>query len=183
MRNSQLPYLPIYHQRPNNIVGIAFPRDMIRIPDETPVQEHARAPWFIIRDTRISEVLSQFRRNNQSLAIVLDRQGRAQGFLTLEAVLSGIFGRFEAKMAEALQKNETTHVIERTVAGDMSVSAFSSEFDIDLEGMSVETISQLMTKIVGHIPDTGESIQLSPLKLTVKETSLTGAKIIIVTKG
>jgi CBS domain containing-hemolysin-like protein len=180
MRNSDLPYLPIYHKRPTNIVGIAFPRDLIRIPDEEPLRKHARPPWFITLSSGISSVLTQFRRNNQSLAVVLDKQGRAQGFLTLESVLLEIFGPIEEDL-EMSDERERHRVIERTVSGEMAVSDFATEFAIDLDRGGEENLSQLMTKILGHVPDVGEHIVLTPLRLTVRETSLTGAKTISVT--
>ncbi|SCA63480.1 Uncharacterized protein SCG7086_AS_00140 [Chlamydiales bacterium SCGC AG-110-P3] len=182
MLNSNLPYLTLFHQRPNNVVGIVFPRDLIRAGDTDLVRHHARPPWFITKNSRIIEVLGQFRRNKQSLAVVLDTQGRAVGTLSLDAVLQEIFGRVERQSNDPLTPDcpLMQRVVERTVSGDMLVSEFATEFEIDLEG-GHETMSQLLTKVLGHTPDPGEFIVLSPLKLLVKETTLTGAKTISVT--
>lgn len=180
MANSNLPYLPIYHRRPTNIVGIAFPRDLIRIPDEEPLRKHTRPPWFITAQSNVSAILNQFRRNNQSLAVVLDSQGKAQGFLTLDSVLKAVFGPIEERI-DPISDRAIKRVIERTVSGDMEITVFSEEFSVIIEEMGVETLSQLIAKILGHIPDVGEHIQLGHLCLTVKETSLTGAKTISVT--
>ena len=182
MRNSNLPYLTLFHQRPSNVVGIVFPRDLIRAADTELVRRHARPPWFITKNSRIIEVLGQFRRNKQSLAVVLDSKGRAVGTLSLDAVLQEIFGRVERESSDPLTPDspDTHRVVERTISGDMTIAEFKEEFDIDV-ATEHGTMSQLLTKVLGHTPDAGEFIVLPPLKLLVKETTLTGAKTISVT--
>jgi len=182
LKNSTLPYLPIYHRSYANVVGIAFPRDLIKAADEHPVRGYARPPWFLTQDTKIMEVLTQFRRNNQAVAIVLNTKGKAVGILTLNAMLREIFGKVEAEIAHKTPPLffRGRRIIERTLPGEMNIDNFQKEFNITIDAQGAETLSQLVTKILGHIPEAGESATVGSLKLTVKETSLIGAKTITV---
>ncbi|MDN3508552.1 MAG: CNNM domain-containing protein [Candidatus Neptunochlamydia sp.] len=87
-----LPFIPVYHKILQNIVAVAFPRDLLRLPDDTRLRGYCRSPWFITEKNSILEIIKEFRCNNQSLAIVLNNQGQAIGTLTLDAVVDEIFG-------------------------------------------------------------------------------------------
>ena len=38
------PYIPLFHKNYDNIVAIAYPRDLLRLSDEKKVRDHARSP-------------------------------------------------------------------------------------------------------------------------------------------
>lgn len=91
LANSSAPYIPVYFKDTRNIVGIAFPRDLIRIPETRRVRDYARAPWFVTEHTKISQILHQFRINNQIVAIVLDNRGKSVGLITIDDIIDEIF--------------------------------------------------------------------------------------------
>ena len=89
------PYLPIYHRAPENIVAIAYPRDLLRLSDNKRVRDYARPPWFITENNSILQILKQFRRNNQTVAVVLNEAGHAVGILTLDEIIDEIFANVQ----------------------------------------------------------------------------------------
>ena len=119
-----VPFLPIYHRHPHNIVAVAHMSDLLRIDDERKkVLEEARSPWFVPKDTSTLEILNQFRRNNQSVAVILDLVGQACGLLTLDQIVSQIFGE-EAKDSEKVADTLVT-----------ATQRLAASFEELLEGM------------------------------------------------
>lgn len=171
-----LPFFSIYHNQPTNIVGIAFPRDLIQASDNEDLRHYIRSPWFLTANCPIMEVLTQFRRNAQTVAVVLDQAGRATGLLTLDEILEEIF---KLSIKEEEQFTART-VIERTVPGDMTVDELCQELNIELTADGHQTLSQLVADQLGHPPEEEDRIQLDNLHLIVKETSLLGARTLIV---
>ncbi len=92
VKDKHTPFLPIFHRSPENIVAVAYPRDLIRLSENKRIKEYARKPWFITEQSSILQILKQFRRNNQSLAVVLNDKGHATGVLTLDEIIDEIFG-------------------------------------------------------------------------------------------
>ena len=88
IREHHVRNVPVCYHDHNNIIGIAYPRDLIRLSENTPIDQHLRTPWFIPESTSILEVMAQIRTNKQSLAIVLDINGKACGVLTLDAIVN-----------------------------------------------------------------------------------------------
>jgi putative hemolysin len=161
-------YVAVYYRDIRNIVGIAFPRDLVRIPDSRRIRDYARPPWFVTQHTKIAQILHQFKQNNQSVAVMLDKHGKALGVITLDDLLREIFGEEEYSPEE-----KKRHLfIARTFPGTMLVKEFNQEFGVILHTKDEQTLSELFERELGHHPDEGESVIVGPFELTAKETSL-----------
>ncbi len=181
VKDKHSPYLPIYHRSPQNIVAIAYPRDLLRLPDNKRVKEHARQPWFITENSSILQILKQFRRNNQSLAIVLNEKGLATGVLTLDEIIDEIFGHSDDWISFEEMLPRAYHiVVDRSFPSDMRLEDFNKQFNVNLTYQDAETLEDLMTQALGHPPSKGESVRIDQFELTVEEASLLGAKEILV---
>jgi len=86
-------FVPLYNNELSNIVAIAYPRDALRAPGTRRVREYARPPWFISESTTMMQILKQFRTNNESVAVILNKFGKAIGLVHLDDVLEEIFGK------------------------------------------------------------------------------------------
>jgi len=166
----------IYTKQPTNIVGIAFPRDLLRVADGKRVRDYSRAPWFVTEKTPLATILHQFQRNNKSVAVILDNKGKAKGVFTLDELVAEIFGETRCKPT----KERALFFLERTFAGDMQVKAFHRQFGVLLDKNENLTLSQLMHERLARHPEEGDSIYIDPFELIAKETSLLDVKSVIV---
>lgn len=171
------PIIPVYHRYPHNIVAIAHLRDLLRLDEKKHVMDQARSPWFVIRDTSVLQILEQFRRNNQSAAVILDPSGKACGILTLDQILAEIFGEEEEKAAQA---EEPPLYVERTLSGDMSVAEFNQQFEAELPQNNGDTLSDLILSELGHPPVKGEVLRIADFEFTIDEPTLRGVKTLSV---
>ena len=177
-----VPYLPIYHRITQNIVAIAYPRDLLRFSETTRVREHARPPWFITENNSILQILKQFRRNNKSIAVVLSEAGLAIGILTLDEIVDQIFGQTDTWISiEEIVPRSHHVVLDRTFPGDTRIRDFNAQFQVHLpEEEGLETLEELVTARLGHTPTSGESVKIDQFELIVEEASLLGAKTILI---
>jgi putative hemolysin len=176
---SYTPYLPIYVQQVHNIVGIIYPRDLLRLKDQSQVRMYARPPWFITEKTSILQILKQFRRNNQSVAVVLNERGLAVGLLTLDAIIDEIFGRLDQwDSFEEVEPHIHDILVERSFPGEMKIADFNRQFQVHLNPHGAETLEELVVQELGHPPTKGDSVRLDEFELTVEEITLLGIKTI-----
>lgn len=175
------PFVPIFNKNPETIIAIAYPRDLLRLPGTKKVREHARAPWFITEKDSILAILRQFRRNNESVAVVLDEKGQARGILTLDEIIDEIFGQTDSWMSFEEMIPRSHHiVIDRTFPGDQRIADFNQTYKVHLDPQGMETLEELMTHLLGHVPSTGESLRIDQFELTVEESTLLGTKAIAI---
>jgi CBS domain containing-hemolysin-like protein len=174
-----VPYVPIYHNSIQNIVAIAYPRDLLRVGDSVRVRDYGRVPWFITENVSILQILKQFRRNNQSVAVVLNESGFAVGILTLDEIIDEIFERVDDWIAFGEGVPEFQQVfVDKTFPGDTKLSDFNKHFHVYLSYENVETLEQLVTVLLGHTPSKGETVRIDQFLLTVEEAPLIGEKMI-----
>lgn len=167
-------YLIIYHKSPTNIIGIVFIKDILRAEEHKKLHQFCNPPWFIGLSTPLLQILKQFRRNSENIAIVLNETGKAVGFISFEDILDEITG----KSSESRGKAHTT-LIDRTFQGHMTLANFQKETGIVLEGgFPEETLSEWLLRTLDHHPEVGENWVIPPYEFIVKETSLLEIKLI-----
>ncbi|MBA3603612.1 MAG: HlyC/CorC family transporter [Parachlamydiaceae bacterium] len=181
-KETKVNYLPIYHNERTNIVGIVFPRDLIRAVVGHAVREYGRSPWFVTQQVKLNHILKQFRVNNQEVALILDRQGYTIGFITLDDVIEEIFGRTDATETKGIRKikNLKKIFIDRTFPSTLTVEEFYNQFKVLLDDDRKLSLVELMEKHLGYRPEAGESIYIDPFEISVKETSIHTIKTISV---
>jgi CBS domain containing-hemolysin-like protein len=182
LRSKYVPYVPIYQRTPQNIVGVVYPRDLLRISEEKLVKDYARPAWFIAEESSIFQILKQFRKNNQNMAIVLNEIGLAVGILTLDEILDEIFGRqdqWEPFEDSVIKKSRV--MIDLSLPSTTLIADFNRKYAVHLEAQGgIETIGELMEKQLGHEPALAESVRIDQLEFTIEEAPLIGPKIIAI---
>lgn len=175
---SKQTFIPLYEKHPSNIVAIAHVRDLSRLSANSRVREYARPCWFITASTTLMPILAQFRRNKQSLAVVLDQSAAAIGILTLDTIMEEIFGDYPNK--QELSVHEALPLIHRTFAGNTRIKAFNEEYKVHLSSHGQETFAQLVTALLDHPPTVGDTVVIDNFELIVEETTLRGIKSVTV---
>jgi putative hemolysin len=181
LKAEYVPYIPIFHKDKKHIIAIAYPRDLLRIGENKKIRDHAKSPWFVTESASIMQILKQFRKNNQSVAVVLNRTGSAVGVLTLDEIVDTIFAKDEHFISFADAAPGFTPVaVDRAFPGDMSLCEFRDQYHVDLRFKEAETLAESMEMALGHVPRAGESVKIDQFELTVEETNLLGPKTILV---
>lgn len=181
LKRTRVDFIPIYHQHYHNIIGIARPRELIRIPDTRRIRDYCEAPWFVTKGSLLTDVLQQFRKNNESVTIVIDEEGTAIGLVTLDDLINEIFGKSSVVKSE--EPISSVVLQNRTFPGDMLIKDFNRLFHthlIDEEDDDDRTLSKLIKDVLGHPPEVGDTIVLTNFELSVKEASLLDVKTVSV---
>ncbi len=163
-------YLIAYNRSLTDVTGIIYIKDLLGRPDGDKLKSYGEAPWFISISTPLLEILKQFRRNSENIAIVLDRQGRAVGMITFEDILDEIFG----ETGRITRKSQNQIIIDRTFDGQITLEELKHETGVALDGSPNETLSEWYMRMSEHHPEVGETYAVPPYELVVKETSLMG---------
>jgi len=177
LEKTPVDYVPIYHQKTTNIIGIALPRDLIRPPSGHRVRDYAGAPWFVTQNTQVIQILKQFQRNNQTLALILDEKGQAVGTVDLQDVIEEIFGEAPTLISE---EKLTHQVIDRTFPAEMLVKEFNEQFDVSLDEREELILADLLVEGLAHQPQVDDSIIHGSFELIVKEATLLEIKSVTI---
>lgn len=90
--------LPVYKDRPDNIIGVINMKDLLNLSinrDLVILQDIIYPPVFIPESKNVAELLKEFQKGHTHLAIVVDSRGKVQGLVTLEDLLEEIVGEIQ----------------------------------------------------------------------------------------
>ena len=156
-------YVPLYHEKIDNIFGIAYSQDLLNLSDSSLVKDIARSPWFIIETNTIFQVINQFRKNNQKIAIVLDKEGSVVGVLSLSKIIDEIFSGILLNQ-EALDEHARIY-LDKSFSLDTKVSDLKTLFKIAISEQGDATLENLMAKKLGYSPKDKDSTLIGEYEL------------------
>lgn len=159
--------LPVTDGSTDNIVGILYSRDLL---PHIGVDEAAfdwrtlmREPYFVPETRKIDDLLEDFRRRRQHVAIVVDEYGGTRGLVTMEDVLEEIVGDINDEYDE---ENKTykrladdTYVFEgRTLLTDFFRITGLDEERYAPVTENAETLAGMLLAIKGDFPKDKEPL-------------------------
>jgi len=165
---------PVYRESLDNVVGILHVRDLFaalrdRGMHEVHVEELVR-PAHIVPETKdLAALLTEFRRTNQHMAIVVDEYGEMEGIVTLEDLLEEIVGEIEDEFD--LPDESVEQVDEDTVRidGTFPIDDFNERFKTELPAEDYHTVAGFVFGLLGRAPEVGDDVSHDGMRFDVLE--------------
>jgi putative hemolysin len=172
---------PVYRESLDNVVGILHVRDLFsalreRGMHEVKVEELVR-PAHIVPETKdLAALLTEFRRANQHMAIVVDEYGEMEGIVTLEDLLEEIVGEIEDEFDLPDESVEQVDDDTIRVDGTFPIDDFNERFHTTLPGEDYHTLAGFVFGLLGRQPEVGDDISHDGMRFDVLEVE--GSRII-----
>lgn len=156
--NSQYSRVPVFADDKDDILGVIHSKDILRLArkvgfDNIDIREIIKPAFFVPETIFVDDLLLEFKRNHQHMAVIKDEYGGVVGIVTLEDLIEEIVGDIEDEYDEIShmykQINETTYIIN----GIMPIPKFNTLFKTDIESDESDTIAGYMIEILGFFPD------------------------------
>lgn len=172
--------LPVCDGTQDEIKGILYSRDLLPyIGRETPDfrwQALLREPYFVPESRMIDDILEDFRRRKQHLAIVVDEYGGTQGIVTLEDVLEEIVGdindEYDPEDQTFKRLRDDTYIFEgRTLLNDFFRITGLDEADYAAVTEDAETLAGMLLAIKGDFPKDKEPLVYGRCRFLVLEVA------------
>ena len=163
--------LPVFGERIDNIIGILNSFDILNESGKRKIKPFVRPAFYIPPNTSVADLLEQLQSSGNSMAIVIDEYGGAEGIVTIEDILEEVVGEIEDEYDSAsplfrVQDDKTI-----IVSGRMEVDEINERFDLDIPGGDYESIGGFVINTLKRIPRSGETIKLSKAILTVQKST------------
>lgn len=172
IREAGFSRLPVFHDNLDDIRGVLYARDLLLAlgaewDADMRVSRLARPAFFVPETKPVHELLVQMRRTAH-LALVADEYGGTAGLVTiedlLEEIVGEIFDEFDRQVPMMVDLGEGRYRVD----GRLPIDDLNELFVTDIE-READTVAGLFIEEAGHIPDTGESVDIEGLRLTVTE--------------
>ncbi len=174
---SGLSRFPVFDGTIDEIVGLVLAKDLIAVLAHGASADFSLRPlmrpvYFIPGSRNVEDVLADFKRRKEHMAVVLDEYGGTAGVVTMEDLLEEIVGEImdEYDVAEEMDMRTTTSG-ETIIAGTTNVSELNEAFGTTIPEEGYTTIGGVVFGALGRLPVIGDRISTGGATFIVREMS------------
>jgi CBS domain containing-hemolysin-like protein len=165
--------IPVYRESLDNIVGIVFVKDLIRLAGmggtERPISNLVRPAYFVPETKRVAELLKEFQGRQVQLAIVVDEYGGTAGLVTLEDLLEEIVGEirdeYDVESESVVDEGNGAFIF----SGKTDIHELMDRLDVEVAREGFETVGGFLLARLGRVPTVGETFEIDGLVVEVLE--------------
>jgi putative hemolysin len=171
---------PVYRESLDDIVGVLHIRDLIEAMHDRGIvavdMESLVRPAYMVPETKdLGALLTEFRRTNQHMAIVIDEYGSMEGIVTLEDLLEEIVGEIEDEFDLPDETVERVDDDTIRIDGTYPIDDFNEQFDCGLPDEDYHTIAGFVFGELGRTAAPGDEVRHDGMVFRVD--SLEGQRI------
>lgn len=168
--------LPIYEGRVDNIIGILYAKDLLKVLRDgngkgDDIRSVLRDPYFVPEAKKVDELLAEMQHLRVHMAIVVDEYGGVAGVVTLEDIIEEILGEIQDEYDVEDMPFQVLEDGSYLFRGRIDLDDFNQIMDVVLPPEEADTLSGFIYGRLGHVPVTGESLEVDGINLSVEQVS------------
>ena len=164
--DSPFSRLPLYEEDKDRVIGVIHVKNVLKQLSKTGFdnvnfRQIMTNPLFVPSTIYIDDLLVEFKREQNHMAILRDEYGGVEGIVTLEDILEEIVGDIEDE-SDIHASSDIRKIDEMNyyVNGVLPLDKFNQYFNEKLVSDEVDTIAGLIIYHLGYMPDDDERIML-----------------------
>jgi len=148
--------IPVYKNDLDHIAGIVYLYDLFKSPQS--LEEVIKPAVFIPYSKPLMNLMSEFKKTKNAIAIVLDEHGGTAGLITIEDVFEELLGDFEDEFD--VSDIESQKLEDGSIIADAKIDweDFNNQFGEIIPKGDYETVAGFIINEIGRIPNQGEHI-------------------------
>jgi len=162
---------PVNDENRDDIDGILHAKDLLKYignEDSFLIDDVLRPPLYSPETQRLNELLTEFKKSRNHMAVIVDEYGGISGLVTMEDILEQIVGEIDDEHdREEIPNIHRSDNNLYTVNALTPIKEFNVYFSAKEEVSQFDTIGGLVSQRIGKIPSSNEKLITSEFKYTV----------------
>src|SRR5436190_9536230 len=166
VQESGLSRYPVYDESIDNIIGVVLAKDLLKLlapranTDAFDLPSIMRPVHVIPGSREVEEVLADFKRLKEHMAVVLDEYGGTAGVVTMEDLLEEIVGEIldEYDTPEDAEAPMHTRAGETLVPGSTHIGELNEHFGLSVPDEDYTTIGGDVFGVLCQVPVGGDRV-------------------------
>jgi CBS domain containing-hemolysin-like protein len=162
--------IPVIGAGVDDVVGIVFARDMLRILDEgrhgVSIEAFMRTPSFVPETKRVPDLLRFMQSSRVHMVIVVDEFGGTAGIATIEDLLEELVGEIADEFDEDEEMVLMAEDGSLLIDARFPIDDFAELLDVELPDEDWDTVGGLVLSLSGRVPRIGERFEVEGMVLS-----------------
>ncbi len=165
IRNDGHSRFPVYDGSIDKVVGILYVKDILikleEIEKSYDLFKLLRAPFFVPETNKLADLLAEFKKRKQHIAVVIDEYGGVSGLVTIEDLLEEIVGEIDDEydvddLQPLVKLDENVYSIDAR----FGIEELESELGCKFECEDSDSVGGFVFEKLGRIPQKGETFEV-----------------------
>ncbi len=168
--------LPVYEENIDNIIGLLYAKDLLRLQlegeENVSIRSLLRQAYFVPEAKKVDELLREMQARGVHMSIVVDEYGGMAGLVTLEDIVEEIVGEIRDEYDEGeelLYQQESAD--EYRFLGRIDLDDFNEILGTHLTKEVADTLGGFIYAQIGRVPVGGEELEVEDWKVKVEQVS------------
>lgn len=176
--------IPCYDGSLDTILGVVYLKDILmnlRKETPSPIRDLMRPVLVVPESKRIGQLMRDFQKKHQQIAVVVSEFGGTEGIVTMEDILEELVGEIQDEFDTEVQ------LVEKVDAKTLSVFATISLHDLNRSlprpippCKEYQTLAGFLLHKLGRIPNTNERITAEEFEFTILKRSKSSIILVLV---
>lgn len=163
---------PVYEQSVDNIVGVLYVKDIIKLlSKEDPIDlgRIIRTPFFVPESKRIDGLLREFKRRHVHIAIAVDEYGGISGIVCMEDIIEEIVGDIQDEFDN--EREDITKIGEGVWLCDarLDLDDLAEEIETNWPLDEFDTLGGFVFNLFGKIPVKYEKVSWNNFDFIIQD--------------
>lgn len=172
--NSGHSRVPVYEATVDNILGLLYAKDLLRVWREGEELESLRPllrqAYFVPEAKKVDDLLEEMQRQRVHMAVVVDEYGGIAGLVTLEDIVEEIVGEIQDEYDQGEElPYEAQANGDYLFQGRIDLDDFNEITTSSLPKEEADTLAGFIYSRLGRVPTSGESLRIDNMLLTVEQ--------------
>ncbi len=166
IRTHMFTRIPVYHKNIDDIRGILHVKDLLLLDQKLKEENFTleaiiRPAYFIPRSKKIKDLMEEFKKDHNHIAIVVDEYGGTAGLITMEDILEEIVGEIQdeddVELPKIIKMEENAYIIDPIIL----LEEVNKEIELNLkpdEKIDIDTLGGYLQYLRGSVPSEGDII-------------------------
>jgi CBS domain containing-hemolysin-like protein len=165
---------PAYDESIDNIVGVVLAKDLLRVLRQSPpgftIAAVMRDVHVVPGSREVEEVLADFKRLKEHMAVVLDEYGGTAGIVTMEDLLEEIVGEILDEHDDPVPPDAPPSAGgEVLIPGSLNIDELNERFGLSVPDDDYTTIGGFIFGSLGRLPIVGDRVTAGGGVFVVRE--------------
>jgi CBS domain containing-hemolysin-like protein len=170
---------PVRGETEDDLLGTVHVKDLLAVPrdryDHVTVTQVMASPLVVPESESLRRLLTDFRRDQRTFAVVIDEYGGTAGIITVEDVLEELVGEIEDEFDRDGMVVRRVGAGRHLVRASVRIDRLEALLGLTLPDGEYETVAGFLLDRLGHIPSGGEVVEHDGWELAV--TGVEGVRI------
>ncbi len=165
--------IPVYDDDPDNIIGIAYIKDLIpyigKSLPENGLRSIMRKAYYVPESKKCGKLFKEMGERHVQMAIVVDEYGGTAGLVTLEDLLESIVGNIQDEYDNESEEISRIDDATFTIDGTTDIEEVGDLINVTFPDGDYDTLGGYIISRLGFLPADGEmnSLEFENFRFTV----------------